>query len=448
MTESKNRVISDFSRFEFQTPSPNISRPASPAPVISTISNEQSSSIYYDEPGTIKEHTFVDPSLKEHTFVDPGPQRRRNLIEIAEAAMSPKKNQPYDYEDIYKYYEKQSVASEVDKDHFSPYPETPVTPFPQTPYSTNAPFGISTADDHIIDHTITNQTLFINPITKSYKDKDLPPIMNPQEYYQHQQSSLDSVYKSNETTSLSSRQKRVENHLVKSVMNNALFTIPTGNLLKNDDFFENDEFVVTANFILYFFEFIVALMIAILSGVLLSRDHHGNPGVYRYFIVDSVISMIISLLFITTIINFEKRNGSFYCTAATILSLVSFVMTISYVIPNNNCPASSVCSLRKANSAFVIISFFLWLTDLVMFLTTLYISRLNLLEDINFEYSSRGLAHGFNKSLSSQSTLNVDTTDQKGQPLKEYYLTEAGEMYELSEDFDISNKNKIIVYTV
>ena len=53
--------------------------------------------------------------------------------------------------------------------------------------------------------------------------------------------------------------------------------------------------------------------------------------------------------------------------------------------------------MRRGMGAIVIISTFLWVTNMVMFVTTLYISRLNLLEDLNFDYSRKGINDEFNQ---------------------------------------------------
>lgn len=163
---------------------------------------------------------------------------------------------------------------------------------------------------------------------------------------------------------------------------------------------------------------------------------------------DAVISLFVSVLFITTVINFEKRNGSFYCLAATLLKVVSFIMVTSHVIPQP-CASKTVCSIRRAISAMIIISTFLWIGNLVMFLTTLYISRLNLLNDINFDYSDRGLNTAFNEPQVLQEKSHFDdlTDPVTGERLKEFYLDNSGDMYEIQHRLEVQGKNKIIVYT-
>ncbi|KAK6453835.1 uncharacterized protein RJT20DRAFT_63702 [Scheffersomyces xylosifermentans] len=284
------------------------------------------------------------------------------------------------------------------------------------------------------------------PYPKSFNDKmdnNLPPVMDTNTFVKGRKVSQDSV---SELQSLNSKQKQLEEDLVKRVMNRPLLTVP-GKVLGPR--YEDKQYTISTNFLVYLIEVIFAIIVITLSSILLGSDKNVGKGIYRYFIGDGIVSLIVSLLFISTAINFEKRNGSFYCLAATIMKVVSFIIVVSYILPRHNCESKSVCDTRKAVSSFIIISAFIWFSNLVVFLTTLYISRLNLLNDINFDFSNRGLNQDFNKSsdtLHESKLLNSET----GEPLKEYYLTETGEMYELTDQWQRDKhrgKNKIIVYT-
>lgn len=483
------RVVSDLSRFEFESPNPRArSRNSTPPslherPEVIDLGHQYNS---FNRSHTELPSSFFDDNVP---IPDPGPQKHRTLLEIAENNNSLPKptrdhhnnngtiNSSFDYHDIYKYYEKPSTSSLVDENKnpngFVPYPSSIKEddhhippPVQSLPYNTNTSVEIPSLPDDLttVKTPMTNQhsnmpstpmTQFTH-LTPDFKHKDLPPIMQPQDYYKTNQShngDSESLYKSG-TLSMTSKQKDMENRLVRGVMNRPLMSFRADKVLR-DELYEGKEITITANFVLYFFEMIISIIIITLSGILETEDHRIDSGIYRYFIADGTISLIISILFMTTLINFEKRNGSFYVTAAMIISLVSYIISISHIIPDENCATSSICLLRKANSAFIIISAFLWLIDLTMFLTTLYISRMNLLDDLNFDYSNRGLSKGFNKSISSGSTVNFNQENSddlidptSGQPLKEYYLNESGEMFELTNEFDVRGKHKIIVYTI
>lgn len=297
-------------------------------------------------------------------------------------------------------------------------------------------------------HNISEHLLAI-PKTRSYpnlqKDMppvpgDLPPVMDTQAYTALQ----------NETASVSlqlmnSRQKRLEEDLIKRVMNRPLLSIPARYLVGTERY-GNKMVNISANFFLYLFELLFSVSVVTLSGICLNLDHGLGKGFYQFFMADAIISLFVSLLFITTVINFEKRNGSFYCLAATILKVVSFIMVTSHVIPQP-CGTKTVCSIRRAISSMIIISTFLWIGNLVMFLTTLYISRLNLLNDINFDYSDKGLNEAYNEPLDEKRPYDDLRDPMTGQPLKEFFLDESGDMYEIQHRLEVEGKNKIIVYT-
>ncbi|ODV66429.1 hypothetical protein HYPBUDRAFT_153275 [Hyphopichia burtonii NRRL Y-1933] len=104
--------------------------------------------------------------------------------------------------------------------------------------------------------------------------------------------------------------------------------------------------------------------------------------------------------------------------------------------------------MRKAASAFIIISTFVWMTDLVMFLTTLYISRLNLLNDINFDYSNSGTNDNFvNKTLHNR-PQNFDPTidPSTGRPWPQYYMKADGEIVRYDGSFNPTGIERLIVY--
>lgn len=270
-------------------------------------------------------------------------------------------------------------------------------------------------------------------------DENLPPAMDPQSYQQGRKPSHTSLQ------STTSKQKRLEHDLIHSVMNRPLISIPAGHFIGLERYQEK-RFTIATNYILYLFEIFFGIAVITLAAILIGKDPQVGKGLYQYFIADSSVSLAVALLFITTVINFEERNGSFYCVAATLMKIASFIMITSHIIPMD-CLSLNICGMRKALSALLIISTFLWVANLTMFLTTLYISRLNLLDDINFDFSEKGVQKKFNEPLPEPSIQRELTDPETGQPLREFYLNENGEMYEIDDTMDVKGKNKIIVYT-
>ena len=446
------RIVSDLSRFEFESPTPKTrSRNPSPPSGVEHKFDEKLDRLdkkldKLDEEFSKFEHPH------QHVPEQTPPKKRKNMIDIAE---SNKHGNNYDYNDIYQYYMKPSLNSlnnnlangetistrrPDDRHNFLAYPSSIPETSHQLPYNSDAPLSLPQIPND-------TATMVASRSFDNYKNKELPPVMNPNQYMaMKRRENPNSVYVDKDVNTLASKQHKMENQLVRTVMNRPLIAFPAQNVFKNDEYYQGRDMVITANFLIYLFEFLLAMVIITISSILLQTDDTVSKGIYRYFIADCSISLIISLCFMTTLINFERRNGSFYCTLAFIMSVVSFIITVSYIIPHEECPSNQICDLRKANSGLIIISTFLWLGDLIMFLTTLYISRLNLLGELNFDYSKTGFDD--NKSISDSSDDNELKDPTSGEPLKEYYLNEHGEMFEKSDAMDLRGKNKIIVYTV
>ena len=270
-----------------------------------------------------------------------------------------------------------------------------------------------------------------------YNSNLLPPLPQPLEKMYAKVTQFED---SGDIDSFMSRKIHLEHDLIKLVMNQPLITF---NADKLGDRYYGKRITITMNLILYLFEICLSIIEIVLASVLIQRDEMITVDVYRYFIADGVITIIIALLFTLQIVTYEKRNGSFYCTAAFVFKLVSFIMIVAYIFPNNSAQTHPIWQIRRALGAFIIISTFLWVSNLIMFLTTLYISKLNLLEDLNFDYDQRGLNEEFNTRVTKKKTANIED-------LKEFYLNENGEMHALLDDEErekYKNNNKILVYT-
>ncbi|KAI5968265.1 hypothetical protein CANMA_002481 [Candida margitis] len=290
-------------------------------------------------------------------------------------------------------------------------------------------------------------SIFESNDTPPYDNNALPPLPQPQPQLQPRGEKMYAKvtqFDNGDNDSLMSRQKNLEHDLIKSVMNQPLISFKTGKL---GDRYYGRKITITVNLILYLFEICCSIIEIVLSSVLLQQDSSITVGVYRYFIADGVITIIVALLFTMQIVTYEKRNGSFYCTAAVVFKLISFIMIIAYIFPYNHKQTQRVWSIRRALGAFIIISTFVWICNLVMFLTTLYISRLNLLEDLNFDFDQRGLNDEFNVKAGDYRRGDNDGDKDR---LKAFYLNENGEMYALHDNEErekYSKNNKILVYT-
>ncbi|KAK6202987.1 uncharacterized protein RJT21DRAFT_2349 [Scheffersomyces amazonensis] len=412
--EDDTRIVSDLSRFDFEQVTRNRSRNTTPT----SLEEDKESDItldsimnYYDRPGSTK-RAYYPPQSQV------APQR--TLLEIAE-----------EYPDINNPRTRPSLPPKDDRlmqrskstKSFVPYPPSV---FMSVPYE------------------------------RANYANDLPPEVEPKDFMnlsRRATTDRDELIQSTEVDdirSIDTKRKQLGEDLVHRVMNHPLYTFPGSEL--GIPKYQHEDVSITANALLYLLEMIFEIVVIVLASVLSNLDHRVSAGIYRYFIADGILSIIVCFMFMANIINFEKRNGSFYCSVAFLLKLVSFIMIISYIIPKKNCEFQYICNLRQACSAFIITSTFSWLINLIVFFTTLYISRLNLLDDINFDFSNKGISREYNKRNSQETLIqeNKKEEEQEKEQLKEYYLNEKGEMYELQSEEEREqhkSKNKILVYT-
>ncbi|KAG5420501.1 hypothetical protein I9W82_002382 [Candida metapsilosis] len=214
-----------------------------------------------------------------------------------------------------------SVAVQVPHDNSVVPPQVPPKDIPQRTKSQREflPYPPS-----IPDTTMT--TTDIPP----YNNNLLPPIPQPSEKMYAKVTQFED---SGDNESYMSRKIHLEHDLIKSVMNQPLISF---NADKLGDRYYGRRITITMNLILYLFEICLSIIEIVLASVLIQRDEMITVDVYRYFIADGVITIIVALLFTLQIVTYEKRNGSFYCTAAVVFKLVSFIMIVAYVLPNNN----------------------------------------------------------------------------------------------------------------
>lgn len=483
--EQDIRVVSDLSRFEFEHTVPrNRSRNTTPTSLVS----DSIFDVKADEWNRNPQRSKIEKEVFQNNANNNLPSRRKVLNVPSKETYEPQS-------EIYQYYMKPSTSN-VNLDNsseFTPYPTSiqdesrNTEKLAELPYISEPTYKIPSLpekDDHIdIKGGVNNHDHQLEhplPLPPTIDlNKELPVVEKPSEYfgriesnslsedtkkkkrsrkrrnganYPNSEKFNEEEYLDNasDRKSVDSRQKGMEEVLIKLVMNRPLFSFPLGKII-NHSGFEGQVITITVNFVLYVFEIISAIIVITLSVILSNIDDDVSLSIYHYFIADQVLSLITALLFITTIINFEKRNGSFYCLATCLLTIVSFIMVNSTVLINTKCSASkTVCPMRKAVSSFIIISTFVWICDLVMFLTTLYISKLNLLNDINFDYSNDGV-NNYTQQPTSQQIKPISTFDHSIDPMTgkqwpQYFMQSDGEIVEYDGTFDTNGIQRIIVY--
>lgn len=251
------------------------------------------------------------------------------------------------------------------------------------------------------------------------------------------------------------------------------------------------EYLILGLGVIHIFEVICCIILTTILAILLDRDDSIAKGYYQYVLADLTITLAISILFLTRAINYESRNGVFYTIVATLLKIALFVVVVAVVNPVHDC-VSNICPMRRALTLFVIICTFLWMINLVMYLTTLYVAKLDLLNPSKAQYQplnelpeqplpsqaveGGGIGPGsppYGAMMDSMPApypgaggggdathlppplpLSEDLSEKNddyykypdNRPLKEYFLTADNEMYEKSSEVDTRGKQKVILY--
>lgn len=286
---------------------------------------------------------------------------------------------------------------------------------------------------------------------------NLPPVQDTREYYQEPASqrnlkrNLTGVQNNINYNAFGSSQRDYtpEELLLGKIMNRPLF----GSHYANEN--GGRVYTFTASNIIDFFQIAFGVIITTIASVLASIDDRIDTGLYRYFIAVGVIVLVVALLFVSKSINFERRKGVLYCLLASILTLVALVLSITSIATNNNCLTSQICQLRKVLATFAILSFFLWLCALMMFLTVLYISKMILLNKIDL--NNEPMREKRTSMMKEDATLGymTDTTEVDDHrmsrnyslaQLPRYYFDENGKMYPLEKNQDLRGTRPMIVY--
>jgi hypothetical protein len=238
-------------------------------------------------------------------------------------------------------------------------------------------------------------------------------------------------------------EKQLEQDLVQRVMNPPVWTI-TRKYEVDQDVWEESKYTISTFTLLHGFESVAAIILVILASLLIDRDSAIPSGYYKYLLSDLIVTLAISIFFITKTVTYESRNAVLYCLVALAMKLVSFIIVIVVVVPTTECATTQVCAMRRTLVAFIIIGVVIWLINCVAYLTTLYISRLDMISILPHPITTTTTATE-KQNLPPQPTPASNNMDHSS-VLKEYYLNDLGEMNELTNDVDVVDKQKVIVY--
>lgn len=106
-----------------------------------------------------------------------------------------------------------------------------------------------------------------------------------------------------------------------------------------------------------------------------------SHSVWAYLIAQGLIVLAISTLFCFRVIRMSRNGAIFYSLVAWGLSIAGFGVVLGCIMTKLCSNTKTYCHIRKGVTGIVCLSAFLWLIELVTFLTIIYVSRLNIIPD-------------------------------------------------------------------
>lgn len=276
------------------------------------------------------------------------PQRRRNLIEIAELIHG--SSMYDDRDDLYNFY--------------AGNPTQPAKPQPKHQHYIDAFAAAPAAPPKDYAGYYGHR----NVLLVRHDNMDLPAVQDSRDYAAQQQDLL------------ARRLPQAPAPFIDRVMNRPLLQFGGGDL-SNGVFLPEDApaYVITATNVMDVFQISFAAVILAVASVLSSTDANVLQAEYRLFIAYGAVALVVALLFLLKTVHFHRKLGVFFCLLASTVGAVAMVVAITTLAASVDCATSKICLLRKTLAAFVILLFLFWLGVLVMYFTALYISRMEAL---------------------------------------------------------------------
>ncbi|ODQ77408.1 hypothetical protein BABINDRAFT_163653 [Babjeviella inositovora NRRL Y-12698] len=207
---------------------------------------------------------------------------------------------------------------------------------------------------------------------------------------------------------------------------------------------------MTLSFVVHFFQMCCGVIMIALTAHGVNADTGIAQGIWIYLIFQSCLLVFVSMMFMVNLMSYDHNNGIFYCLVASILSVVGFGLSVGAMMPASaTCLTgnANLCTLRRAVTGFAIIMMLVWLVNLVSFITIFYISRLNLINELNFdaappgEFNNGDVDPGRASVFRDFDDINEDAVLDKG-----LLLHDTGSIREVSKN-ELVGRKKIILYT-
>lgn len=249
-------------------------------------------------------------------------------------------------------------------------------------------------------------------ILQAMNGNDLPAVQDLRDYMANQNLLVEKSRKpDHHTPKLLSH-----NSLVDRVMNKPLVRIgPRPNVDSNASYDEIRPYVVSSSTLCEVLQVMFSIVVTTLASVLLPIDVRISGSIFRYFIAAGVMSLVVALLFVSKTVRYEKRNAAVFCALACVFTGVSLVLAIATFATDSNCATKQICSMRKALATLSILSFLLWMGTTIVYVTTLYISRMD--------------GHPFPPTYTASDTSTSVPSTPRRSNIPLYYRSKRGEVF-------------------
>lgn len=250
------------------------------------------------------------------------------------------------------------------------------------------------------------------------------------------------------------RYESVKGLLIEKVLQKRFF--PTPEFFEKTFGFPDDAFNIST--LASLFQIFNQVAIIVIASQLLKNDETEIlRSVWAFLIAQSLIILAVSTFFTLRVLRIGRSGTIFYSVVCAGLTIAAFAVCLAKLMPSQCTNTMVYCRLRRAITGLVSLSTFLWLIEIVVFLTIVYVARLDIIPD------PLELTQPFSHQYAGGENLNTDPSQflpppppmEKGfdgdiqgpqeQAVKKYIVTETG-LTEVQDEEWLKGKNIVELY--
>lgn len=252
------------------------------------------------------------------------------------------------------------------------------------------------------------------------------------------------------------RATNVKLKLINEVLQKPFFITPT--FLQNTLQIPPDAFTIST-LIQVFQIFIQIGIVCLCSQSMKNDDTQISHSIWAYLIAQSSIILAISTFFTLRVLHLGQNGTVFYSLVCTALTFAAFGLVLANLMKPDCDNTVVYCRLRKATTGLVSLSTFIWLSELVIFLTIVYVSRLDIIPDPKEEEAPAFVpVRQFSTATTYPPPNTADTAvapQAFGVPenvppipekVKKFIVSETG-LKEVTDESELAGKEVVQIYT-